>query len=160
MKRLILVRHAETEWHAPSGKDIDRLLTPKGLADAHNVATGLRLQNIIPDHIYSSSAKRAVQTAEVFRDVLSLTPSQLSTRDILYNPTLISFFSVIEYIPDDVETAMIFSHNPGITEFCNEQDVCPQVRLSPCDVLGLELLSEKWEEFRIAEKRFWFFREV
>lgn len=160
MKRLMLVRHAETEWSAPTGKDFDRQLTPKGLRDARAMATMLRSAHFIPDRIFTSSAVRAIQTAHIFRDTLGLDNALVQSSDMLYEPSVNSFYNTVETIPNGVQTAFIFSHNPGISAFCNELDIGPMVNLAPCDVFALELNTERWDEISHTEKKFLFYRQA
>jgi len=79
----LFVRHgvavAREEWH---GKDLDRPLTEEGKRRVRQVAAGLRRLDVRPTVIYTSSARRAVETAELLLD-LSTKPSLMQLRDEL-----------------------------------------------------------------------------
>ena len=65
MKNLILIRHAKSSWEAPL-KDFDRPLIKNGILDAHLVSSNI--SDFIPKTylIWSSSARRASDTALIF----------------------------------------------------------------------------------------------
>lgn len=79
----ILFRHgiavAREEWE---GKDVDRPLTEEGRRRVRQVATGLRRLDVRPTVIYSSPARRAVETAQLLCDLLAR-PSLMQLRDEL-----------------------------------------------------------------------------
>ena len=63
MKRVIIVRHAKS---VPYGYDDDfnrDLKYPRGFSDAAKVSGEFRKQQVFPDLIISSPAKRALKTA-------------------------------------------------------------------------------------------------
>ena len=70
MKNLILIRHAKSSWEAPL-HDKERPLTHKGMKDAHLVSAVI--DEFIPKTyiIWSSSAKRASDTAFIFAQNMS-----------------------------------------------------------------------------------------
>ena len=83
MKNLVLVRHAKSNWDMPL-KDIDRPLDQRGLKDAHLVS--LNIQKHIPNKyiIWSSTAKRAAETAVIFAQNLQWPLESIVFKDELY----------------------------------------------------------------------------
>ena len=69
MTTLYLVRHAHSNW-VPSE---ERPLSPQGLVQAQRVAHVLT--NVLPAAIYTSPARRAVQTVECIAERLNLLPT-------------------------------------------------------------------------------------
>src|SRR5690554_7660972 len=65
MKRLILIRHAKSSWETALN-DKDRPLANRGVQDAHLMAE--KTQKLLPESyiIWSSTAKRALETARIF----------------------------------------------------------------------------------------------
>ena len=66
MIRLVLVRHAKSDWGNPSLDDHDRPLNARGLRDAPRMARELAATDFRPEAILSSTALRARTTAEAF----------------------------------------------------------------------------------------------
>tara|TARA_B110000116_G_C16445178_1_gene406713 strand:+ start:111 stop:605 length:495 start_codon:yes stop_codon:yes gene_type:complete len=63
MKRLLIFRHAEAEFNSKI-LDHDRALTPSGNRDSKEVGKYISKTKFMPDLIISSSATRALKTAE------------------------------------------------------------------------------------------------
>jgi phosphohistidine phosphatase len=72
MMRLYLVRHgiAMDRAEPKCPPDAERPLTPRGRRRTRAAAEGLRALGVDPDALLSSPLVRAVQTAEIFADVL------------------------------------------------------------------------------------------
>jgi phosphohistidine phosphatase len=66
MIRLVLVRHAKSDWGDPSLDDHDRPLNGRGIRDAPRMARRLAGTDFRPEVILSSTALRARTTAEAF----------------------------------------------------------------------------------------------
>jgi len=66
MIRLVLVRHAKSDWGDPSLDDHDRPLNSRGMRDAPRMARALAETDFRPEVILSSTALRARTTAEAF----------------------------------------------------------------------------------------------
>ena len=65
MKTLFLIRHAKSSWDDPALSDKDRPLGDRGRRDAPRMGKRLAKRNVRPDLILSSSARRALTTAEI-----------------------------------------------------------------------------------------------
>lgn len=66
MIRLVLVRHAKSDWGNPALDDHDRPLNDRGIRDAPRMARELAETGFRPEVILSSTALRARTTAEAF----------------------------------------------------------------------------------------------
>lgn len=68
---LYLIRHGAAEDKKPGGRDFDRMLTDEGIQKMKTAANGWK--NLIThfDYLVSSPYPRAVQTAEIVKDVYS-----------------------------------------------------------------------------------------
>ena len=62
MRRLILMRHAKSDWNHPGLGDHDRPLNARGIASATALGDWLRAKDYIPDAVLCSSAERTGQT--------------------------------------------------------------------------------------------------
>lgn len=119
MKKLFLVRHAKSSWQYDDIDDYDRPLKGRGIRDAHLISQWIGDQEDLPEYILSSPATRALHTALIFARNLNFPIGAIQLDDALYLATSEALTEVIRRIPDEVETAMIFSHNPTVTNFVN-----------------------------------------
>src|SRR5690606_31306430 len=70
VKELILLRHAHAEPTAPDGIDLDRPLSPEGLAEAEAAGRWLKEQGLGPDRVLSSPARGTRETVEAVLGVI------------------------------------------------------------------------------------------
>lgn len=68
--KLILLRHGQSEWNASNQFTgwVDVALTEKGRAEAKRGGELLKEKNILPDVLYTSLLRRAIQTANIALD--------------------------------------------------------------------------------------------
>ncbi|WP_433896219.1 SixA phosphatase family protein [Sphingobacterium mizutaii] len=121
MKTLYLIRHAKAEEHSFSKDDFYRDLQKKGRERAERIAQKLKESLKIDKKtlVTSSSANRAIQTAELFCEVLGYPKESIhQTRDI-YEAHFMDILKVINTVPDEYDTLLIFGHNPGLSNLTN-----------------------------------------
>ncbi|MDN3677568.1 histidine phosphatase family protein [Flavobacterium paronense] len=119
MKELIVVRHAKSSWDAPL-RDKDRPLTSKGIQDAHLVSS--YISNLIPKTflVWSSTAKRASETAIIFAQNISFPVESIVFKEELYTFDEIKLERIIKSCPNEYENLILFGHNEAITNFVNK----------------------------------------
>jgi phosphohistidine phosphatase len=111
MRRLILLRHAKSDW--PKGvSDLERPLAPRGLADAPRMGQYLAAELLLPDLVLVSPALRTRQTWELVKAEI---PGNVAcrTEPRIYEAPPESLLAVIREQPDTVRTLMLIGHNPG-----------------------------------------------
>ena len=63
-RRLLLLRHAKSDWGDPDLADIDRPLAPRGRRAAAVVGAYLREHALVPDLVVTSPSARTRETIE------------------------------------------------------------------------------------------------
>lgn len=157
MKTLILVRHAKSSWDAAGVDDFDRMLNERGKKDAPEMAKRIKAKGINIDVFLSSPAKRAHKTAKYFAEELGIDKDKMVLVDKLYEASVTAFLEVVSTIDEDNKTAIIFSHNPGITEFVNTLTKVRLDNMPTCGVFAVQAEADKWTDFLKSEKHFLFF---
>lgn len=119
MKNLILIRHAKSSWEAPL-KDIDRPLDQRGISDAHLVASNCL--NYVPSIfvIFSSTAKRATETALIFAQNILYPIESIIFKEELYTFDENQLEKAIKSSSNIFENVILFGHNDAITNFVNK----------------------------------------
>jgi phosphohistidine phosphatase len=74
VSELLILRHGTAEDRAPSGRDADRDLTPKGEAQARAAGVALAALGLQPDVVLASPKVRAWRTATLACEALSASP--------------------------------------------------------------------------------------
>jgi phosphohistidine phosphatase len=154
MKKLILVRHAKSDWPEET-EDFDRPLADKGLKEAKHMSEFIKSNNVPIDCFVSSPAVRALTTCEIFNQSYQI---DITTDEKLYNPSERNFESVIYDLDDSHHSVAFFSHNNGISNFANSisEDI---FHFPTCGVAGFEIDCQSWSEFDGANKKLLFFYE-
>jgi len=118
MKILFLVRHAKSSWELPV-EDKERPLKSRGLKDAQIVAKRfLELENF-PKKIYTSPAKRALETCKIFMNLSKNEDLDMSIIDDLYDFNGNSVIEFLKNLSNSFDSVMIFGHNHAFTSISN-----------------------------------------
>lgn len=117
MKKIILIRHAKSA-HEFGVRDYNRPITDSGKADARAVAEAAAAELNANAAIWSSPARRAVETAVVFRQSGAF--PAFETVEDLYTFNCSELQEVVTSCPDNIQTLIIFGHNEAITDFVNK----------------------------------------
>jgi phosphohistidine phosphatase len=157
MKTLLLVRHAKTQTESESGKDFDRMLTDRGNKDAAHMAQRLHEQKVHLDALVTSTAKRAMETAQYFLKQYKGDGTVLVEEPGLYDAAPPAYHHIIEALDDKWKRVALFAHNPGITDMANKLEVAHVDSMPTAGVFAITADTTEWKDFDKAEKRFLFF---
>lgn len=142
MKRLILVRHAKSDWPEDTD-DFHRPLTEKGSETARKMGRFLADQNLEIEQLISSDALRAKTTALLMNETFHL---PLGEDHRLYNPAERNFASVLFDLSDEITSVALFSHNNGISNFANS--LTEEALIFPTSgVAVFEIDTDRWAVF-------------
>jgi phosphohistidine phosphatase SixA len=155
-RRLILLRHAKSDWHAGADSDHERPLDARGRKDAPRVAERLSELGWVPQVVHSSDATRTRQTWDLVRPALSPRPEVVFTPD-LYLATPARIRATIAALPPGMDTAMLIGHNPG-WEDAVHQLTGIRVRMTTCNAALLSTDAGSWAE--AAQRGDWVLERV
>jgi phosphohistidine phosphatase len=144
MKTIYLVRHAKA-GSSHSG-DFDRTLNEVGLKAAHFMAELLEEKSVVPDLIIASPASRALTTAEIFCDILGYPKEQIEKRIEIYEGGAGRLLKIVQQLPDNCTTAMLFGHNPTMTAFSNLLSGGGINSLATCGIARIDLDIKSWSD--------------
>jgi len=146
MKTVVIVRHGKSSWEDPFLSDHQRPLAKRGLKDAPKM--GARLADWGPpvDRVISSSALRALATAELVTSEMGLPWDEIQVEDDLYHATEYEMLDLIQAQEDYLDGLMLFGHNPGMTYLVNGLSDLDLDNLPTCGVVILQFDVESWSE--------------
>lgn len=144
MKKLLLVRHAKSDWSDPSLPDHDRPLNKRGEHDAPRMAALWAESLPAPGLLVSSTARRARQTAKAFAKAWKKDPHTILLRDDLYLASPRTWLNVVRSLPDEVQFVALFGHNEGISEFVEELLARDWESMPTCAGVLLSFAVEEW----------------
>ncbi len=162
MKKLLLMRHAKSSWKDAVLPDHQRPLNRRGKRDAPRMGKYLREQGIELDVILCSTAKRARATAKGFLREYTFEGNVFHIDD-LYHASYETFIALLNQLPDNVDTAMIIGHNPGMDTFL--EMICDEYEHMPtASVAYIKFPVERWAELSGITSgelmNFWMPREI
>ncbi len=148
MKKLFLVRHAKSDWDNSYLKDIDRTLSERGYNNANQMSQQLAE---IPDVMISSPAVRAISTALIFARNTNYYPNNIIIREELYETSVREYLSVIQNIDNRFQSAMVFAHNPTISDFANSLIKALPMDMVTCAIVGISFDTDDWKKVKTGE---------
>ena len=116
MKTLYIVRHAKAASRSLNIPDFERSLVKKGIKDAKLICAQLKTDEIKPELLISSPANRAFETAKVFAKVLGHPVRNIILEKDIYDSRYSLLLRLIKKLDDKYKTAMLFGHDPSISE--------------------------------------------
>jgi phosphohistidine phosphatase len=111
MRRLILMRHAKSNWAEPGQRDHDRPLNKRGKRGAAAIGAWLKAKGHLPGHALVSNARRTQETWAGVVKVIGPAPTAYVPE--LYGAGEEAILVVLRAAPD-VETLLVLGHQPGI----------------------------------------------
>ena len=112
-RRLILLRHAKSDW--PDVPDRDRPLAKRGRRDAPVIGRWLHDHGYLPDTVICSAARRTRQTWDLVAPELGGSPS-VTFEPRAYAASAMTLLYLVRELPAASRTALLIGHNPGIEE--------------------------------------------
>ena len=118
MRRLMLLRHAKSDWTAPGARDHDRTLNPRGREAASKMGAYMARHALVPDLIVASSATRVTETLDLVVPAFEKPPKIVSDRQ-LYEADAASLIAFIKETPREAHSLLLVGHNPGLGELAS-----------------------------------------
>jgi phosphohistidine phosphatase len=112
-RRLILLRHAKSDW--PDVPDRDRPLAKRGRRDAPRIGRWLHEHGYQPDVVVVSAATRTRQTWDLVAPELGGLPA-VHFEPRAYAASALTLLYLAQELPARYRTALLIGHNPGLSE--------------------------------------------
>ena len=144
-KELLLVRHAKSSWDDPYLDDHDRPLNDRGLRNAPEMGKRLQGSGIRPDAWMSSTALRAITTAEILAEQVGFPPDQIQRSKDLYHASATELQGFIAGLDDAIGSAILFGHNPGMTSLVANLYGLTIYNIPTCGVVHIQFKEADWK---------------
>ncbi|MFA8449415.1 MAG: histidine phosphatase family protein [Bacteroidales bacterium] len=150
MKRITIIRHGKSSWANNKIADHERPLLPKGKRRTHEIAEYIKERTNKPDLIISSTATRALQTAQVIADLFKYSKNRIQEEHVLYEATSDDYFELLYPLEENFSNVFIVGHNPEISELINNF-IDPKIDYLPTSgAVCIEFATKKWTEIHSA----------
>ena len=157
LRQLLILRHAKSAWNTEAATDFARPLNKRGERDAPRVGHWLREQSLIPDHVLSSPAERARQTALKVCKELDFPAARVQWEPHIYEATQADLLQVLAGCPAEARRILLVGHNPGLELLVRY--LCPSVvlpqdgKLLPTAAVALLEMPDDWRQLAPGSAR-------
>lgn len=122
-----------------SADDAARPLTEQGERDARRMGAWMAREGLVPDHVVTSPAARALQTAR-----LALPGREPTLDERVYEASPHDLLAVLADAPPGAERVLLVGHNPGMESLVRALDPTVQppadgALVEPCTLARLEV---------------------
>lgn len=144
MKTLLILRHAKSSWKDSDLPDHDRPLNKRGRHDAPNIGELIKQENILPEIILSSTARRARDTVRALVETSGF-DGEIQYIPDLYQANVADIFTILGELEDRISTVMLVGHNPELEELLRTI-TDSDVHLSTAALAMVSLPIFSWKE--------------
>ena len=110
---LLILRHGKSDWDVDVD-DFHRPLKDRGKRGAQRMGVWLLQQNLVPDHVLSSPAERALVTAEKLCKAMGQGAQGIVTDERVYAADVPDLLQALGDCPAQAQRVMLVGHNPGL----------------------------------------------
>lgn len=143
-KHLLLIRHAKSDWDNEGLRDFDRPLNNRGNRNAPAMAERLLKNRLVPQHLISSPAKRAITTAGYFADVFQIEKKQIQLEEDIYEASSSALLKVINGIDNRYSFVALFGHNPALTNVAASLSDSDIANIPTCGMALIKFTFDDW----------------
>lgn len=147
-RRLIVMRHAQTQAGGASTPDQERQLTERGRQEAKEIAERLLELGWAPQKVLSSDARRTRQTWEVMAPTFGSDVS-VTWDESLYLAGVDAVQRALFELSDEVTDVLVLGHNPGwqalISYFAGRRE-----RMTTANAALLHGNGDNWQDAAVS----------
>jgi len=162
LKTLLVLRHAKSSWADAGQDDHDRPLNGRGKRDASRMGRLLAEEQLVPDLIVTSSAKRARKTARRVAKGCDCV-DRVREAESLYLAAPDAYVRLLSEVGDDVARLLVVGHNPGISLWASSLTGEPH-ELPTAALVAIHLAIDRWGELALDSRgklvQIWLPREL
>lgn len=146
-RRLILTRHAKSDWNDPSVPDRERPLNERGRRSARLLGDWLASRGYEPEEVLCSSSARTRETWDGIAGAALAVLPDVHYVDALYHASPEVMLRVLRGA--SAATVLMIGHNPGIAAFAAELPARPPLdpefrRYPTAATLVVDFQADDW----------------
>ncbi len=161
MKTIYILRHAKSDWAGAGLKDHDRPLNERGREAAPKMGAYLKSKKYKPEVILCSSARRTMETCDLIRPFVG-SKVNVEVDESLYLAEPRRLIERLRSLNDDIESAMLIGHNPGLEQLANGLSASPATqeeerlhrrmreKFSTCALAVIAMPVKAWREVKMG----------
>lgn len=144
MKRLVLFRHGKSDWESGAASDHARPLNKRGERSARAMGRVLARSGEVPDLVLSSSAVRALTTAELAADAGGWDcPVQVAP--VLYGGSPGDVVRLVRDQDDGLGSVMLVGHEPTWSAVAAQLSGA-DIQVKTATLMALDFAGGAWDQ--------------
>ncbi len=144
-KKLLIIRHAKSDWGDNTLHDFDRTLNKRGFDDAPEMGKRIKKFDSMPDKFVSSSAIRALTTAKIIAKEINYPEKNIDTDKNIYEASAKKLLSIINNFDNKYNFVALFGHNNGITDVVNMLTNSGIANIPTCGLVLIDFPFDDWK---------------
>jgi phosphohistidine phosphatase len=144
-KKLLIVRHAKSDWNQSGIRDFDRPLNDRGERNAPEMARRLVKHGLVPQLLVSSPALRALSTAKIFANVFGYQHSDIVRVPEIYEARSLTLLEIVNGLDNSADFVALFGHNPGVSHLASKLVDSQYFDLPTCGMVLLKFPFDDWK---------------
>lgn len=149
MKNILFIRHAKSSWDFPVD-DLERPIKSRGRHDIKLISKAFSTSGFIPEMVFSSPARRAQETAQLFLKHSNFSSLKIKTENDLYDFSGSKVENFIRSLSDSYKSIIIFGHNFALTELSNRYGNRFIDNLPTSGLVQIEFATKHWSELNVG----------
>jgi phosphohistidine phosphatase len=154
-RELMLLRHGKSDW-SQQVEDFKRPLKDRGKRGAQRMGVWLLQQRLQPDYVISSSAERAIVTAQKMIKTMGGDAKAIKQDRRIYAANVNELLGVLSDVPSEFKRVMLVGHNPGLellTEYLQGERIPlpSDGKLIPTATLVLIEMPDDWSDLKAGD---------
>ena len=145
-KRLYLIRHAKSDWGAPTGGDHERPLAKRGQKAAQLMGRFLTAIDQVPEAVLASTALRARTTAEQMAEAGGW-DVEIATERSLYESHAERVLQEIRKQDDDAASLLVVGHEPTWSALVALLTGGSEVRMATATLVRIDSDVRSWKQW-------------
>jgi phosphohistidine phosphatase len=152
-RELWLLRHAKAEQN-DSIEDFDRALKKRGKQAAQRMGEWLKQQQLIPDLVISSPAKRAIATAKRVLEAMDAPDVTITEDKRVYAEGFERLKTVLAECPATAQCVLLVGHNPELEDLLihlvSVEQLPDSDKLLPTTAFARLAMPDDWTQLSAA----------
>jgi phosphohistidine phosphatase len=146
MKTLFLLRHGKADRPAGMLSDKERPLLKHGVKEVAKMCQKMVEKGMTVEVIVSSTAARALETAQAAAEELGYNPGEIEMAEVIYGAEADELGLFLRHQSDERNSLMLVGHNPGLEDLAEMLARGYSGHLPTGGIIALRLSIRSWSE--------------
>lgn len=151
MKTLIIAVHGEASRDEVALPDTERPLTPQGRRQTAAAVEHFKSLGYSDCVIVASSARRALETADIWQRDLTVPDEQLRVGQEIYEAERSDMIRIVQRLDDAADTVLLVGHNPGVTALLHYLVGRGVEKMLPSSFAVISIDVDRWNRISLRE---------